>query len=143
MCFFFFFLFFKFMFLSVFFSFSFFLIFILFFNLCFRLVFLSFCIYNRPTHITQTNIKTRRKTTKQQNKNKNIPARPLDVFIFRGGSWAGGRVEGWKYCIYVFFCFSLSFFLFFFVCFFMFFLFICFRLVFLKAFYNQTTHIKT
>ena len=65
------------------------------FVLCVRLVFLSFCIYNRKTHINTltTNITTRRKTTTKTNiKNGNLPARPLERFIFREGSWAGNPV---------------------------------------------------
>ena len=71
------------------------------FVLCFRLVCLSFCIYNRTNiynNINKTEQLEGKHTTKTE-KHGNLPARPLEIFIFRGGSWAGGRVEGWISCI--------------------------------------------
>ena len=63
--------------------------------LCVRLVFLSFCIYNRTTHIKKTKKKRKnRKALRKTDKNRNLPARPLKIFI-------RGRVEGWISCIYV------------------------------------------
>ena len=91
---------------------------------CFRLVFLSFCIYNRTNTYKnrnqQNNSKDNNNKQKQTQKTKrNLPARPLEIFIFRGGSWAGNTV-------FLFFCFSQSF-LFFFDVFF-FFVSLCFFL---------------
>ena len=67
-----------------------------FFKKCFRLVFLSFCIYNRQnTYKNRTQHKNSKEniTTNQTNiNNRNLPARPLEIFIFRGGSWAGNPV---------------------------------------------------
>ena len=53
------------------------------------------------------------KTLKQNRKNTNLPARPLDKFIFRGGSWAGNHVfMCFLFSLELFCCFSVSFCLF-------------------------------
>jgi len=37
----------------------------------------------------QKETKKQQKNSKENRKNRNLPARPLEIFIFRGGSWAG------------------------------------------------------
>ena len=72
--------------------------------ICFRLLVLSFCIYNEQTRIkTETNTENNSKENINNNRtNRHLPARPLEIFIFRGGSWAGNPVF-----LFVL-CFSLS-----------------------------------
>ena len=86
------------------------------FFLCCRLVFLSFCIYNRNTHI-KTEKQTEQLEGKHKNiKNRNLPARTWEILI-------RCRVEGWISCIYVCVWFSSSclwLFVWFFRCVFMF-----------------------
>ena len=109
-------------------------LFVCFVLLCFRLVCLSFCIYNRTNTYNNRNKQKHSKEngTNITRKNINLPARPWEIFIFRGGSWAGYPVFLFFLeclcCLYVSFC-----------------LFLCFRLVFLSfRIYNRTkTHIKT
>ena len=75
--------------------------------------------------------KNSKENTKNR-KNRNLPARPLEIFIFRGGSWAGNPV-------FLFFLFSFEFFCFFSVSF----CFLCFRLVFLSfCIYNRKNTYK-
>ena len=62
--------------------------------LCFRLVFLSFCIYNRKNTYKHRKQHKHSKENIKNRKNRNLPARPLEIFIC-------GRVEGWISCIYV------------------------------------------
>ena len=74
---------------------------------------------NTYKHITtnnnnsKENIKNKHKPTKttdlQKKKNRNLPARPLEIFICRGGSWAGNHVFLFVLCfpssVYVLFLF--------------------------------------
>ena len=69
---------------------------------CFRLVFLSFCIYNQTNTYNNKRNHNNSKENKQTKKNINLPARPLEIFICRGGSWAGNTV------FMLFCCFPLS-----------------------------------
>ena len=86
-----------FLFFCFFFSFSF-VFFLLFF---FRLFFLSFCIYNRKNTYKNRKKQKNSKDNRKHRKNRNLPARPLEIFIFRGGSWAGNPV-------FLFFLFSFG-----------------------------------
>ena len=70
----------------------------------------------KQKHSKEHNKKTHTKN-KQTKNNINLPARPLEIFIFRGGSWAGNPV--FLFCL----CCSLSLFLLFVVS-------LCFSLVF-------------
>ena len=96
------------------FSFSFYVVFccFLFFFLCFRLVFLSFCIYNRNTHIKTTKtLKGQQTNIKKQKKHK-YPSQTLRyIYLSR-------RFVGLKSCISVVSVVLLVFL--FFVCFFLF-----------------------
>ena len=71
------------------------------------LSFLSFCIYNRKNTYKNINNKN---NSKENIKHRNLPARPLDIFIFRGGSWAGYPVFLFVFTFFLeFFClFSVS-----------------------------------
>ena len=90
------------------------------FVLCVRLVYLSCCIYNRKTHKHIKHKKkktTRRKQTKQKNKQKYIISQlETERYLFAVGSWAGYPVS-----MFLCLCFSRSFS----VLFFCFCLFVC------------------
>ena len=102
--------------------------------LCFRLVFLSFCICNRKnnTYKHRKHINTQRKSYKtNQKNNRNLPARPLEIFIFRGDSWAGNPV--FLFCLFFFECLCVLYVS----------LFVYFRLVLLSfCMYNRTNTYK-
>ena len=59
-------------------------------------------LQSNKTHIktTKTNRTTRRQTLTNR-KNRNLPARPLEIFVCRGGSWAGYPV--FLFCCFMFF----------------------------------------
>ena len=91
--------------------------------LCFFCFFLLFFLFS-PSRFKLLHLQSKKhiKTKKQKNSkeninkknrnNKNLPARPLEIFIFRGGSWAGNPV--FLFCLFSFefFCCCFCFFLF-------------------------------
>ena len=71
--------------------------------LCFRLVLLSFCIYNRTTHIKQNKQKQTRRSHKQQTQktHKYIISQPEpEKYSFAVGSWAGFYVMFCMFCMF-------------------------------------------
>ena len=96
---------------------------------------------NKHVYKHNTKQKNSKENIKQTGKNNiHLPARPLEIFIFRGGSWAGNHVFQFLFKMFFFECLC-----FLFLCLFLFFIFKkkCFRLVFLSfCIYNRKKHIQ-
>ena len=91
-------------------------------------------LQSKKTHIKTEKTEKLEGKHKKNRKNRNLPARPLEIFIFRGGSWAGYPV--FLFVFYVFLRVFLFLFLFLSV-------FFCFRLVFLSfCIYNRKNTYK-